>query len=259
MFFSWPGSKQTAATQAAGERQIALGQQQISYHLLRSQRRSIGLQISPQGLKITAPHGVNLSAIEDAIRSKQNWILDKLAQRAAQEAARAPQFEWGDGAQLPFLGQNIRIRIENGPGLPALLQTTADGGRELLLRFPQTPTPAKIRQRVGTWLQAQAEHLFVQRLQHYAPLMQSNWTELSLSNARTQWGSCSAQGKIRLNWRLIHFDLALLDYVVVHELAHRHEMNHSPRFWAHVARLCPNYKQLRHDLTQASRRLPPGL
>ena len=71
---------------------------------------------------------------------------------------------------------------------------------------------------------------------------------MALSSARTRWGSCSRRTGIRLNWRLIHFPLPIVDYVVIHELAHLREMNHGPRFWAIVATLCPDYREQRAEL-----------
>ena len=78
---------------------------------------------------------------------------------------------------------------------------------------------------------------------------------LSLSSARTRWGCCSASG-IRLNWRLIHLPLDLVDYVVAHELAHLREMNHSARFWAEVARLCPDWRERRAALKKHGGEIP---
>jgi predicted metal-dependent hydrolase len=74
------------------------------------------------------------------------------------------------------------------------------------------------------------------------------WQKLSLSSAGTRWGSASADGSIRLNWRLIHFREPIIDYVVVHELAHLREMNHSPRFWQHVENVLPDYAERRGAL-----------
>jgi predicted metal-dependent hydrolase len=74
------------------------------------------------------------------------------------------------------------------------------------------------------------------------------YTRLSLSSAQTRWGSASSNGTIRLNWRLIHFPMSSIDYVVAHELAHLREMNHSPRFWDVVRSVLPDYEQLRGSL-----------
>ena len=90
--------------------------------------------------------------------------------------------------------------------------------------------------------------LFVQRLDHFAPQLGVRWRKLSLSNAGTRWGSASANGSIRLNWRLVHFRLPVIDYVVVHELSHLRVMDHSPQFWSTVASVMPDYAVLRSEL-----------
>ncbi|MBP8182524.1 MAG: SprT family zinc-dependent metalloprotease [Burkholderiaceae bacterium] len=92
----------------------------------------------------------------------------------------------------------------------------------------------------------------VQRLNHFAPLLGVQWRSLSLGTARTRWGSARADGSIRLNVGLIRVAPALVDYVVVHELSHLREMNHSPRFWAIVASVLPNHADLRKLLKRES-------
>lgn len=255
MFSSWFSSnprRPAAPVLASGPQKILLMAQQVEYQLLRSTRRSIGFVINQQGLRVTAPQTLALPEIEQAIRSKQTWILDKLAAR--KDRKLLSEQVWEDGASLPFLGQTLRLCITYGSNIAAHRQADL-----LIIGFAREVAQEKIRQRVHTWLQAQAEHHFLQRLALFAPAMGVGYTSLSLSAARTQWGSCSSDGRIRLNWRLMHFQATLIDYVIIHELAHRHEMNHSPRFWAHVARLYPQYKQARKDLQDAARSLPPGL
>jgi predicted metal-dependent hydrolase len=94
----------------------------------------------------------------------------------------------------------------------------------------------------------QAKTLFQQRLDHFAPLLQVQWRKLTLSSAGTRWGSARVDGSIRLHWRLIHFRLAVIDYVVVHELSHLRVMDHSPRFWDTVRAVVPDYASLRGQL-----------
>ena len=94
----------------------------------------------------------------------------------------------------------------------------------------------------------QARRIFMQRLDHFAPLLQVQWRKLSLSSAGTRWGSASADGSIRLNWRLVHFSQSAIDYVVAHELSHLRVMDHSPRFWDTVATVMPDYARVRAEL-----------
>jgi hypothetical protein len=107
---------------------------------------------------------------------------------------------------------------------------------------------AQIRDAVQAWLLQEARILFAQRLDHYAPLLQVQWRKLTLSSAGTRWGSARVDGSIRLHWRLIHFKLSVIDYVVVHELSHLRVMDHSPRFWDTVRQVVPDYAELRSQL-----------
>ena len=102
----------------------------------------------------------------------------------------------------------------------------------------------------------QAKALFIERLNHYAPRLDVQWRKLSLSSAGTLWGTAHSDGSIRLNWRLVHFRLPVIDYVVAHELSHLRVMDHSPRFWETVKTVVPDYSELRGQLR--TRRLPPG-
>ncbi|WP_338845450.1 SprT family zinc-dependent metalloprotease [Massilia sp. W12] len=231
---------------------ISLLGQTVAYQLKFSGRKTVGFTIGADGLTVTAPNGMPLPTVEAALRSKQDWIVDKLAQRAAHTPQQ--EFVWADGVSFPYLGRTLRLQAARGAAQPAHLE-----GDVLRLQLPGEASPEKLKRRVHTWLQAQAGDYLEKRLAHWAQQMQIGYAGMRLNAARTQWGSCSAQGVIALNWRLIHFDPALVDYVLVHELAHRQEMNHSPRFWAVVGTYFPAYKAAREQLKDASRKLPPGL
>ena len=94
----------------------------------------------------------------------------------------------------------------------------------------------------------EARRIFLERLDHFAPRLGVRYRCLKLSSAQTRWGSASADGSIRLNWRLVHLSLDMIDYVVAHELSHLREMNHSPDFWGVVASVLPDYDQRRQAL-----------
>jgi len=105
---------------------------------------------------------------------------------------------------------------------------------------------------VQAWLMRQARALFIERLNHYAPQLGVQWRKLTLSSAGTLWGTAHSDGSIRLNWRLVHFRLPVIDYVVAHELSHLRVMDHSPRFWETVRTVVPNYPELRGHLKDAA-------
>jgi len=125
-------------------------------------------------------------------------------------------------------------------------------GDELWVSVQDEGDAKNIEQRVLEWYRQQAGLLFAARVAHYAVLLNVAPRAIKLSTAKTQWGSCNARGTVRLNLQLIKFPLHLIDYVVVHELAHLREMNHSANFWKVVASVCPDYAKRRRELKAVS-------
>jgi hypothetical protein len=238
-------------------REIQLGHALVAYEFRRVKRRSIGMVVTADGLSVRAPRWVGVGEIESALREKAAWIRAKLVEqheRARRQAAS--RMEWRDGSHLPFLGETVILVLDprtTGAVLDAaegLAQGQIDGvaRRTLHVGLPHTAEPAQIRDVVQAWLQRQARRVFEERCSIYAPRLGVQWRRLALSSAQTRWGSASADGSIRLNWRLIHFALPTIDYVVAHELAHLREMNHSPRFWDVVRSVIPDVETARGTL-----------
>jgi len=244
-----------SAPLAPGKRRLQVGNHLLDYTLLRSKRRTIGFLIDDDGLRLTAPKWISIAEIEAAIHEKQRWIFAKLTERRERSARRLqPQMQWRDGATLPYLGGDITLRI--AAGRTAGIEFT-ETSRELTVCLPADACEQQLKDRVQGWLQQQAKRVFAERLPVYAEKLQVAYRSFALSSATTQWGSCTADGRIRLNWRLVHFALPLIDYVVAHELAHLREMNHSPRFWATVQSIFPEFESAKKALReQAPETLP---
>ena len=231
-------------------REMRLGEALVAYEFKRGQRRTIGFSVGPQGLVVSAPKWLALHAVDAALQEKSLWILRKLDEtRTRHQRLVAQQMVWCDGVGVPFRGASVTVLLAPLSTGTAELQT-GQTGLSLRVSLPYSATPDQIRDAVHAWLMGQARQLFVQRLDHFAPQLQVQWRKLSLSNAGTRWGSARIDGAIRLNWRLIHVRLPLLDYVVVHELSHLREMNHSARFWDTVRSVLPDYAVLRQQLKQ---------
>lgn len=244
----------------------------VAYEFRRSKRKTIGFSAGADGLTVSAPKWVPLYEIDKAVLEKSGWILAKLQEtRARHQRLESARIEWKDGTTLPFLGDQVIVVIDprhafGGVGAElktrtstaeVLLQGNEDaangtlpGVAQLTLHvgLPHHATPEQIRDAVQAWLMRQAKRIFTERLDHFAPHLGVQWRKLSLSSAGTRWGSASADGSIRLNWRLIHFKQSVIDYVVVHELSHLRVMDHSPRFWDTVRAVVPDYAELRGQL-----------
>lgn len=232
-------------------REVLLGDAVVAYALQRARRRSIGFSVGPDGLSVRAPSWVTLSAVDSALREKSDWILRKLGEaRERQQRMEGGRIVWAHGAVLPYLGEPLTVVLDPSHGFAGKggALVTATEQPSLHIGLPHSASPAQIRDAVQAWLMRDARRHFTERLDHFAPLLGVRWASLRLSSANTRWGSAKADGSIRLNWRLLHYRPAIIDYVVAHELAHLRVMDHSPRFWDTVATVVPDYAQLRSRL-----------
>lgn len=224
---------------------ILLGGQKIAYTLIRSRRKSIGLQINQQGLRISAPLHTPLPYIDNVLQQKAGWITKKLTQWQEKKSLNPV---WTLDAAYPLLGEPWRITIKPGGEITLAPQ--------LAFAITQPPeielTPHRIEKFVMNWYRQQATTCFQQRIAIYAQKLALPAPPFRLSQAKTRWGSCNSRGIISLNWRLIQLPLHLIDYVVAHELAHLIEMNHSEAFWEVVERACPGYREMRQALKSYS-------
>jgi predicted metal-dependent hydrolase len=229
----------------------------VAFSLVRARRSSIGLTIGPDGLSVRAPRWTSLNEIDQVLQVRAEWIVRKLHEsRERHTQLLQTRIDWCDGAVFPYLGGLLRLRLDPSHSFSAVgaalaeTQSARDGPllRELRIALPVNASAAQIRDATQAWLMRQAKALFEERLNHFAPQLQVRWTRLSLSNADKRWGSAKSDGSIRLNWRLMHFELPVIDYVVAHELSHLRVMNHSPRFWQTVGSVMPDYPQRRKQL-----------
>lgn len=225
-------------------RHLLIGGRVVSYQL-RPARRRLSMTIDERGLRVGAPRHVPMAEIDAFIRAHGDWALRKLDEFAARGSQR--HLAVRDGCWIPVLGENIQVRVTTGANrirweeATLVLASRADGDLDQLARRA---------------LQRRALEHFAVRLAHYAERLDRPLPRLSLSSARTRWGSCSEKTGIRLNWRLIHLEPRLVDYVVAHEMAHLVEMNHGPRFWAVVASLYPDWRLARADLRRQASTMP---
>ena len=239
-------------------REVRLKDAIVAYAFTRAKRRSIGFVVGPDGLAVRAPRWTPLYEVDAALQEKASWILRKLQEsQQRQNRLESARLEWRDGVALPYRGQTITVLLDPAHGFcgrGAQLQPGGENGvlQTLHVGLPKAAAPEQIRDAVQAWLMRQAQINFKERMDFFAPQLGVQWKKLRLSSAGTRWGSASADGSIRLNWRLIHFRQPVIDYVVVHELSHLRVMDHSPSFWNTVASVVPNYQNLRAQLKEDS-------
>ncbi|MGH1360621.1 MAG: M48 family metallopeptidase [Burkholderiaceae bacterium] len=236
---------------AKGEtnRQIWLGKRRLEYIFKRRPRKSIGFTIDRRGLVVSAPRWVTISAVEQAIQEKESWIGSKLSEWQSFEARLAElRTEWGEGGRLRYLGKTLVIRLDEECLDPHLDMTAIPW--QLHVPLAATAEPDQVRRAVDHWLKLRAQELLAHRIEFYAQRLGQHPSAWRLSSAKTLWGTCTQDGLIRLNWRLIHLSSELIDYVVAHELAHLKELNHSAEFWRTVGQIMPEYEKAKSRLGQ---------
>ena len=238
-------------------REAVLDGRRIAFRLVRVSRRSIGFVVDADGLTVRAARRVPLREIDEAVREKRRWIVARLLEQRERAArALATRVVWGDGVAVDYLGGKVVVALDPAAaavGGVALATAGADAPRRLLVALPRDADADRIRDAVQSWLQREARRVFAERTAHFAARLGVRVRRLSLSSAATRWGSASADGSVRLHWRLIEHPLATIDYVVAHELAHLREMNHSPKFWAIVESVVPDYRASRARLRAEGR------
>lgn len=211
-----------------------------NYELRRSNRRTLALTLDRQGrLIIHAPLRMPLRTIEAFILEKQDWIARKRQELSAAES-RTCGFSLEEGGCIPYLGGRVRISYDS-----VRRATMQDG----VLTLPRTGRPA---QHVLNWLAEQARRELPAYVEKWAHRMQVYPTALSFGYAKARYGSMASDGRMRLNVALMHFPPQHIDYVVVHELAHRVHPDHSPAFHAYVESMLPGAGQLRKEMKNLS-------
>ena len=248
-----PDSSQTAFRHPQAQHEIRLGHALVAYEFKRARRRSIGMVVTVDGLSVRAPKWASWTDVETALRSKERWICAKLVdQHERAQRNLASKIDWKEGAVVPFLGEDVVLVLDSRvsgaelkqgePTLPGIVH------QALHLGLPEHASAEQVRDAVQSWLQREARAVFADRVRHFSQQLGVSVQKISLSSAKTRWGSASADGSIRLHWRLVHFSVSIIDYVVAHELAHLREMNHSQRFWDVVKSVMPEYADMREQL-----------
>lgn len=231
------------------EYQLALPNgEQIPYQLERRSRRTIGLKISATGLIVHAPKRISQSLLENALLEKADWIRKKLSQLVASQPA---EMVWEDGAELLYLGNPIRLSLSND----SVNRKPEFEDGVLYLRLKSIEDGDAVKTKVVQWYKKAALTDFARRLELFSSKLGVALPALFLSNAQSRWGSCNSKREVRINWRLLQAPPHIINYVICHELAHLKQMNHSPKFWAVVESLQPDYKEAERALKLLSPQL----
>lgn len=204
-----------------------------------TRRKSLSIEVSHQGVKARAPMRMRHSAIVEFVTSKQNWIKQHLQGLPEPK----PELTLENGAPLLLHGSQLSLSIAHGSSKPVYLSMNS-----IIVPVKQSHLALErsVANKLVRWYKSVARDELEKKVTHYSSLMDipSNKSlSLNVRDYKRRWGSCDNKGRLSFNWRIIQAPPEVLDYVVVHELAHCHEFNHSKRFWNIVAQQMPNWKE----------------
>lgn len=218
----------------------------IPYSIERSKKRKKSISIlvtKTQEVIVRAPHHTSDRYIEDLIEKSRDWIHKKLA--ALQNVVHCPKRQWVTGEVLQYLGESYTIEVWPIPSKKAACELM---GQTLFIKCLEPHYSPSVKKVVEAWYRKQAKKILSERTLFFANIMNLFPTEIIVKQQKNRWGSCDQHNIIRYNWKAIMASMPLVDYLVVHELAHIKEKNHGPNFWAVVEKEVADYKEKRKAL-----------
>ena len=227
----------------------------IDYTVRRSRRRRKTVQISVvRGeVIVSAPARTPARELEDIVRSRMPWIRRQLSKETREPEPR----RFISGETLPYLGRSTALVIE--PADSTLTSVRFHNG-QFRIAVPDTLDDAarvkSISDAIIQWYRGRAEERLPELVRRWLPRLGGSPSKVLIRNQKQRWGSCSADGTLRFNWRVMMLKPALIEYIVVHELAHLTHQNHSRDYWEHVTAAMPDAQQRRSTLRDAGRKLP---
>ncbi len=229
-------------------RTIILKGTAYSYELVKSRRKSIAIQIKPEGaISVKAPLWVSIRDIEGYVYQKENWIVETL-HRVEEIQSQIKEREFITGDSLLFMGKEYILEVkEEKDRKRSNVKITPD---RIVLTVALHSDSAVRKTALEHWYREQARTLLTIKAEQFSAMLNVKYADIRIKDQKSRWGSCSAKGNLNFNWHIISAPEAIADYLVIHELCHLRYMNHSPEFWNCVASLCPDYKTARKWLRE---------
>lgn len=207
---------------------------QPEFKVIRSNRKSLAIELGHNSMKIRAPYQMSDAEISRFILAKQDWIREK---QLLLSKKSPPKHQFVEGEKFLMYGEEYPLKFVEKQPFALKFDT-----KEFLLNSRDLHRAHIL---FKAWYINQAKFSFPKRVEDYASKYGFKYKTVRISDAARRWGSCSSSGSINLNWRLMRAIPEVIDYVIVHELAHTRHMDHSTKFWELVADVMPNYKTYR--------------
>lgn len=210
--------------------------------IIRSKRRTFSIEIERDGsLTVRAPNRASSKSIREVVGRKTDWIERKQRQ-AREKFSRTQPKEFKSGEEFLYLGRTFKLLLDADANHPL-----SYNGQEFVLSTGCVDTARAV---FTEWYREQANSVIAERAEHYSAISGIKYNRIKITNARKRWGSCSIKGNLCFSWRLVMAPPEVIDYVVVHELAHVELKDHSRRFWRKVETIMPEYKARRRWLKE---------
>lgn len=206
-------------------------------------KRSASISLSDDSVKVTVPSTLSDNRIRDLLTKRTPWIKKKFQEQVDRPIPKAK--EYVSGETFTYLGKNYRLKVLKGSSSSIKLKR---GYLELTLLEADNDPKTTIRLLLKEWYKAHAKKRLIDKTKRFAKVIGVNPNSITVKDYKSRWGSCSVQGDISYNWRIILAPHSIVDYVVVHELCHMLEHNHSSKYWKHVERYVPNWRECREWL-----------
>lgn len=231
---------------------IHLKSQPVQYTVERKKRRTIGMRIRPNSvIEVSAPYLTPNFIIEQFIKEKSDWILRHI-QRQQQVRETGEMIQYTQGSLLPFFTESYILQVTPHATIQRARVYVVNKTFQVFLpqKLEKHTAEVEVRDAIHDWYLKNTKPILSLRVEKYAQQMGISYGKISVKDVSSHWGSCSSNGSLNFNYRIAMLPVELSDYIIVHELCHRCEMNHSSRFWALVQEVIPNYKQLRQKLKE---------
>ena len=235
---------------------VRFGNTTIDYEVRRSNRRKKTVQITVDGggVQVAAPIATPDGELRAIVRKRAPWILNHASERVLQAAPK----RFVSGETLPYLGRNVRLLVESAEVRSP--KVWFDHWR-FRVAVPNTLGDdvryERVRRAVVTWYRDRAAARLPAVVERWWPrLGRGEMSPILVRDQRQRWGSCAPDGTLRFNWRAMMLKPALIEYIVVHELAHLTHRNHSSDYWSLLAKAMPDAQQRRKSLREAGQLLP---
>ena len=212
--------------------------EKIEFAVVKSRRKSLSIAIQPDGnLLVKAPLLMSDGEILKWVKTKTSWIIRQRAKVLEQQEENPPK-QYVSGEHFWYMGQEYELDVRISAGRAGMVGIAEDK----IVLFSKTGDATEIQKILTNWYIKQAKLWIPKRVRHFTEQMRESFGNITIKNQKKRWGSCSSARNLNFNWRLIMAPQEVLDYVVVHELCHLRQMNHSKEFWKEVEMVLPDYK-----------------